>query len=136
MPLLFRESPLNSIWEGSGNVQCLDVLRAVQKTPAVLDAFFTEAQLAKGQNPLLDRWLDALHQDLRQSDELEYRSRELVDRMAMGIQAALLIQHAPGFVADAFCASRLGGNVHRNFGTLPRGIDCQALIERATPRAQ
>ena len=135
-PRLLRESPVNSIWEGSGNVQCLDVLRAVQKTPAVLDAFFTEAQLAKGQNPLLDRWLDALHQDLRQSDELEYRSRELVDRMAMGIQAALLIQHAPGFVADAFCASRLGGNVHRNFGTLPRGIDCQALIERATPRAQ
>ena len=134
-PRLFRESPVNAIWEGSGNVQCLDVLRAMHKAPEVVDAFFREAERAKGANALLDRWVAALRDDLRDPADLEYRARGVVDRMALAIQAALLVQHAPAFVSDAFCASRLADGGHRNYGTLPRGADCAAIIERATPRA-
>lgn len=134
-PRLFRESPVNAIWEGSGNVQALDVLRAVHKAPAVLDAFFAETARARGQHVQLDAMLDALHRDLRPGDDLEYSARDLVDRMALAIQAALLVEHAPAAVSDAFCASRLAGQGHRNYGTLPSGVDCRAIIERATPRA-
>ena len=134
-PRLFRESPVNAIWEGSGNVQCLDVLRAMQKTPEVIEAFFGEVAKAKGANATLDRWVVALRKELDDLADIEYRARDVVDRMALAMQAALLVQHAPGYVADAFCASRLAGGGHRNYGTLPRGVDCAAIIERATPRA-
>ncbi|MGZ5252413.1 MAG: isovaleryl-CoA dehydrogenase [Caldimonas sp.] len=134
-PRLFRESPVNAIWEGSGNVQCLDVLRAMHKTPAVVDAFFREFGLARGANAALDRWVQALHGELADPADAEYRARSVVDRMALALQAALLVQHAPAFVADAFCGSRLADGGHRNYGTLPRGVDCAAIIERATPRA-
>ena len=134
-PRLFRESPVNAIWEGSGNVQCLDVLRAMQKTPAVVDAFFREVGQARGANAALDGWVTALKKEFSDLSELEYRARGVVDRMALAIQAALLVQHAPAAVADAFCASRLGGEGHRNYGSLPRGVDCAAIIARATPRA-
>ncbi len=133
-PRLFRESPINAIWEGSGNVQCLDVLRAMQKTPEVMQAFTEEVALARGGNAALDRHLAALHQDFANRAELEFRARDLVDRMALALQAALLVQHAPAFVADAFCASRLAGAGLRNYGALPAGTDCAAIIERATPR--
>ncbi|MGC1819022.1 MAG: acyl-CoA dehydrogenase family protein [Casimicrobiaceae bacterium] len=135
-PRLFRESPINAIWEGSGNIQCLDVLRAMQKTPEVVTAFFREVGKAKGANTALDEWVGSLRSEFGDLADIEYRARGLVDRMALAIQAALLLQHAPGYVADAFCASRLavaGG--HRNYGTLPRGVDCSAIIERATPVA-
>jgi putative acyl-CoA dehydrogenase len=135
MPRLFRESPVNAIWEGSGNVQCLDVLRAMRKTPEVVDAFFAEVARARGANARLDRWLDALRRDLADHGEAEYRARDLVDRMALALQAALLLQHAPHGVGDAYCASRLADGGQRHYGTLPRGVDCAALIERATPRA-
>ena len=134
-PRLFRESPVNAIWEGSGNVQCLDVLRAMRKTPEVVDALFHEVAKAKGANASLDRWIDALWKDLGESADMEYRARSVVDRMALALQAALLVQHAPGSIADAFCGSRLADGGHRNYGTLPRGVDCAAIIERATPRA-
>jgi putative acyl-CoA dehydrogenase len=134
-PRLFRESPVNAIWEGSGNVQCLDVLRAMQKTPAVVDAFFREVGQARGANAALDGWVTALKKEFRDLSDLEYRARGVVDHMALAIQAALLVQHAPAAVADAFCASRLGGEGHRNYGSLPRGVDCAAIIARATPRA-
>jgi putative acyl-CoA dehydrogenase len=134
-PRLFRESPVNAIWEGSGNVQCLDVLRAMQKTPAVVDAFFGEVAKAKGANAALDRWVVALQNEFTHRDALEYRARDVVDRMALALQAALLAQHAPTFIADAFCGSRLASNGHHNYGALPRGVDCQAIIARATPRA-
>ena len=133
-PRLFRESPINAIWEGSGNVQCLDVLRAMQKTPEVLQAFNDEVALARGGNAALDRHLAALHKDFADPAELEFRARDLVDRMALALQAALLVQHAPSFVSDAFCASRLAGAGLRNYGALPAGPDCVAIIERATPR--
>jgi putative acyl-CoA dehydrogenase len=135
MPRLFRESPVNAIWEGSGNIQCLDVLRAMQKTPAVVEAFFDEVAKAKGACPTLDRWVGGLKKELNDLAEIEYRARDVVDRMAIAIQAALLLRHAPTYVADAFCASRLYDGGHRNYGTLPRGVDCAAIIERATPRA-
>jgi len=134
-PRLFRESPVNAIWEGSGNVQCLDVLRAMQKTPAVVDAFFREVGQARGANAALDGWVTALKKEFGDLSDLEYRARGVVDRMALAIQAALLVQHAPAAVADAFCASRLSGEGHRNYGSLPRGVDCAAIIARATPRA-
>ena len=136
MPRLFRESPINAIWEGSGNVQCLDVLRAMRKTPEVVDAFFAEVGRARGANARLDRWLDDLRRDLADPGEAEYRARGIVDRLALGLQAALLLQHAPHGVADAYCASRLADGGQRQYGTLPRGIDCAAIIVRATPRAQ
>ena len=135
MPRLFRESPVNAIWEGSGNVQCLDVLRAMQKSPQVVDAFFDEVGKARGANAALDRWVDTLKTSFGDRSDIEYRARDLVDRMALAIQAALLVQHAPPAVADAFCASRLASGGHRNYGTLPRGADCAAIIARATPRA-
>jgi len=135
MPRLFRESPVNAIWEGSGNVQCLDVLRAMQKTPAVVEAFFRELEGARGASALLDRWVVALQQELGDLADAEYRARDVVDRMALALQAALLLQHAPAAVSDAFCASRLAERSVRNYGTLPRGVDCAAIIARATPRA-
>jgi len=135
MPRLFRESPVNAIWEGSGNVQCLDVLRAMQKSPAAVEAFFTELGRARGADATLDAHVAALGKDLREPGELEFRARDLVDRMALAIQAALLLQHAPAAVAEAFCSSRLGSAAHHNFGTLPRGTDCGAIIARAWPGA-
>ena len=134
-PRLFRESPVNAIWEGSGNVQCLDVLRAMQKTPETVEAFFAEVAKAKGANETLDRYVGALRREFADRADLEYRARDVVDRMALAIQAALLVQHAPPMIADAFCASRLGASGHHNYGALPRGVDCAAIIERATPRA-
>ncbi|MBC6958274.1 MAG: isovaleryl-CoA dehydrogenase [Lautropia sp.] len=134
-PRLFRESPVNAIWEGSGNVQCLDVLRAMQKTPAVVGAFFAELAKARGANATLDRYVAALHKEFGDLAELEYRARDVVDRMALALQAALLVQHAPAAVADAFCASRLAASGHHNYGALPRGVDCAAIVARATPRA-
>ncbi|MFZ4551058.1 MAG: isovaleryl-CoA dehydrogenase [Aquabacterium sp.] len=134
-PRLFRESPVNAIWEGSGNVQCLDVLRAMQKTPAVVEAYFREVAKARGGNATLDRYVVALQKEFSDLADLEYRARDVVDRMALAIEAALLVQHAPHAVADAFCASRLASVGHHQYGTLPRGVDCAGIIARATPRA-
>jgi putative acyl-CoA dehydrogenase len=134
-PRLFRESPVNAIWEGSGNVQCLDVLRAMQKTPGVVGAFFGEVAKARGANATLDRYVAALHKAFTDVDELEYRARDLVDRMALALQAALLVQHAPASISDAFCGSRLAASGHHNYGALPRGVDCAAIVARATPKA-
>ena len=135
MPRLYREAPVNAIWEGSGNVQCLDVLRALSKTPAVVDAFFTEVALAKGAHTALDRYIAALATDLQDVRDLEYRARDVVDRMALALQASLLVRHAPAFVSDAFCHSRLGQLGHHSYGTLPRGVDAAAIIARATPQS-
>ncbi len=134
-PRLYREAPVNAIWEGSGNVQCLDVLRAMRKTPAVVSAFFAELAKARGGNAALDGWVRTLETEFADDSDLEFRARHVVDRMALAIQAALLVQHAPAQVADAFCASRLAGAGPRQYGTLPRGVDCAAIIERATPHA-
>jgi putative acyl-CoA dehydrogenase len=134
MPRLYRESPVNAIWEGSGNIQCLDTLRAIRKTPAVVQAYFDEVLGASGGHPSLDRHVTHLKADLRDSADIEYRARDLVDRMATILQAALLVQHAPGWVADAFCRSRLDGAGHHQYGALPAQVDFDRIIERAMPR--
>jgi putative acyl-CoA dehydrogenase len=133
LPRLFRESPVNSVWEGSGNVQCLDVLRAMEKSPAAVEAFFAEVGKARGASAALDGYVAALTNDLRHPAEIEYRARDIVDRMALALQAALLLQHAPDAVSEAFCRSRLASVGHHNYGALPRGVDCGAIIERARP---
>jgi len=135
MPRLYREAPVNTIWEGSGNVQCLDVLRALSKTPAVVDAFFAEVNQARGAQVLLDRHIAALASDLKDLADFEYRARDVVDRMALALQASLLVRHAPAFISDAFCHSRLEQLGHHNYGTLPRGVDSAGIIARATPKS-
>jgi putative acyl-CoA dehydrogenase len=135
MPRLFRESPVNAIWEGSGNVQCLDVLRALRKAPAALEAFFVEVEAARGAHAALDRLVATLLRDFGDHEEPEYRARALVDRMALALQASLMLRHAPGFVADAFCRSRLESVGQHQYGALPRGVDCARIISRAMPRA-
>lgn len=134
MPRLYREAPVNTIWEGSGNVQCLDVLRAISKTPAVLEAFFAEVGEARGANAALDHYVAGLAKEMGDLRDVEYRARDLVDRMALSLQASLLVRHAPSFVSDAFCQSRLQQTGHHNYGTLPRGVDCTAILARATPK--
>jgi putative acyl-CoA dehydrogenase len=131
MPRLFRESPINAIWEGSGNVQCLDVLRAMGREPATVEAFFAEVSQARGADPRFDRFLARLRQDIGDAQEMEYRSRDLVDRMALAMQASLLIRAGNAVVADAFCAGRLENRDSLNYGTLPAGVDCRAIIQRA-----
>ena len=133
MPRLYREAPVNAIWEGSGNVQCLDVLRAMAKTPVVLDAFFAEVRQAQGAHATLDRLNAELAKDLTDPRDLEFRARDLVDRMALALQASLLVRHAPSFVSDAFCLSRLAQRADHNYGTLARGVDAAAILVRATP---
>ena len=134
LPRLFRESPLNSIWEGSGNVNCLDALRALGREPESLEAFRAELDLARGANNDLDDALAVLEAELSDADELESRARGLVERMALCLQGSLLVRDAPAEVADAFCATRLGAQGGRAYGTLPRGVDAAVIVERHRPR--
>ncbi|MER6999038.1 acyl-CoA dehydrogenase family protein [Streptomyces sp. NPDC000410] len=131
MPRLLRESPLNSIWEGSGNVQALDVLRALRREPQALDAFLREIGQARGADHRLDRAIKGLLTELADLETAEVRARRLVERMALVLQGSLLVRWAPPAVADAFCASRLGGDWGAAFGTLPHGLDLAAVVERA-----
>ncbi len=136
LPRLYREAPVNAIWEGSGNVICLDVLRAMVREPESLVAFRAELRLARGGDARLDAALDALDVELGRREDAELRARGLVERMALALQAALLVRHAPSAVADAFCASRLAAEGGRGLvlGTLPAAVDCDALLDRACPR--
>jgi putative acyl-CoA dehydrogenase len=129
MPRLLRDSPLNSIWEGSGNVAALDVLRATVREPEGLPAFMAECELARGGNPLLDAHLDRLR-SATTSAEPQFEARRLVEELALALQASLLVRHAPPAAADAFCAGRLGQG-GRVYGTLPAGVDAPAIVERA-----
>jgi putative acyl-CoA dehydrogenase len=136
MPRLFRESPLNSIWEGSGNVQCLDVLRAMIKSPASLDAFFTEVEEGAVSEPRLEAYARALREELPgEVETIETRARRLVERMALALQGSLLVRYGDEAVADAFCASRLAGDWGQAFGTLPAGTDFARIIDRHQPVA-
>ncbi|MEU4221215.1 isovaleryl-CoA dehydrogenase [Actinoplanes sp. NPDC026623] len=133
LPRLYRDAPLNSIWEGSGNVQALDVLRAMRRDPGSLDAFRAEVAGAAGADGRLDAAAARLTALLGDGDDLETDARRVVERMALVLQGSLLVRHAPAAVADAFCASRLGGDWGHTFGTLPRGVDTTAIVERAMP---
>jgi putative acyl-CoA dehydrogenase len=133
MPRLYREAPLNSIWEGSGNVICLDVLRALHKEPQARDALVTELRLARGADRRLDRALEEAEAQLATPDESS--ARRLVESLALALQGALLARHAPPAMADAFCATRLAGDHGYAFGTLPAGVDAGAILARAWPAA-
>jgi putative acyl-CoA dehydrogenase len=131
LPRLYREAPLLSIWEGSGNVIALDVLRAMARGPEVVDAFFAEVALAHGMDGRLDAHVARLREDLGRLDAIETRARRLVERLALALQGALLVRHGTPAVADAFCASRLAGDHGLAFGTLPAGLEYDAIIDRA-----
>ncbi|GAA3979663.1 DNA alkylation response protein [Actinomadura viridis] len=133
MPRHYREAPLLSIWEGSGNVNALDVLRALAREPGTLDALLAELALAHGENEHLDRAVARLKEDLADTEEAQSRARRLVERIALALQGALLVRHAPPAVADAFCATRLGGDWGHAFGTLPRSVDTASVLTRALP---
>jgi putative acyl-CoA dehydrogenase len=130
MPRLYREAPLNSIWEGAGNIQALDLLRVLTREPDAVAAWRAEVEAAKGQDRRLDDALSAL--DLSASAGEPGQARVLAGTMAVLLQASLLIRHAPSAVADAFCASRLDGR-HGVYGALPAGLDVGAIVRRATP---
>ena len=134
MPRLFRESPLNSIWEGSGNVICLDVLRALARSPQALDVFVAEIEEAKGADPRLDTYVAEMKAELSDFEDIETRARRVVERMALALQGSLMVRFADPAVSDAFCGSRLTGDWGRAFGTLPAGVDTGAIIERHRPQ--
>ena len=135
MPRLYREAPLNGIWEGSGNVMCLDVLRALHREEAAVPALLAELDAARGANRALDATVAALKDDLADREDLELRARGVTERMAVALQGALLVRHAPAATADAFCVSRLGPRWSGAYGALPAGIDFDAIIERASGAA-
>jgi putative acyl-CoA dehydrogenase len=144
LPLLYRDAPLAGIWEGSGNVAALDVLRALVKEPEGLPAFISECRLAAGADRRLDehvteveRRTSALFSESSSSDfeqrmyDSQFTARRLVEDLGTALQGSLLLRHAPAAVADAFCAARLGGEGGRAYGTLPTGVDAKAIIDRA-----
>jgi putative acyl-CoA dehydrogenase len=133
LPRLYREAPVNSIWEGAGNVVCLDVLRAIEREPDALEALVAELQSARGAELRLDARLMRLNNLLADRGSLEPRARQLVEQLALALQASLLVRHAPAPVADAFCASRLSDSPGRQFGVLPAGLDLGAICARARP---
>jgi putative acyl-CoA dehydrogenase len=134
LPRLYRESPVNSVWEGAGNVNALDVLRAVARQPESLAALLAEIDLAAGAEPRLDVAVAELRRELADPADVELRARRLVERLALCLQGSLLVRHGAAAVADAFCASRLGGEGGRVYGTLPAGFRLAAIIERHRPR--
>ena len=133
MPRLYREAPLNSIWEGSGNVAALDTLRAMAKQPESVEAFFAEVEQASGADARLDDAVVRLRKALADTEALEYRARRIVESMALVLQASLLVRRGHPAVADAFCATRLGGDGGLVYGTLPPGVDTAAILDRARP---
>ncbi|MGI5438416.1 acyl-CoA dehydrogenase family protein [Streptomyces shenzhenensis] len=135
LPRLVRESPLNSVWEGAGNVQALDVLRALRREPQALDAFLLEVARARGADHRLDGAVKDLLTELGDLESVEGRARRLVERMALVLQGSLLVRYAPPEVADTFCASRLGGDWGSAFGTLPPSLDLASVVDRARPES-
>ena len=133
MPRLLRDSPLNGIWEGSGNVMSLDVLRAMSREPDGLPAFLAECELARGADARLDAHLDSLPATLQAlaGEDAQWLARRAVEDLALAFQASLLVRTAPAAVADAFCAGRLGDARGRVYGTLPAGVDADAVLARA-----
>ncbi|MEX3011137.1 acyl-CoA dehydrogenase family protein [Hoeflea sp. TYP-13] len=133
MPRLYREVPINSIWEGSGNVMCLDVLRAMFREEAAIPAVLGELELARGAHAKLDMAIDGVKDALSDQSDLELRARGVTEMMALALQGALLVRYAPSAVSDAFCASRLGSRWSGAYGALPANVDFDTIIERAMP---
>jgi len=133
MPRLYREAPLNSIWEGSGNVTALDAVRAMTRRPETIEAFFDEVRDSSGADPRLDHAAELLAKSLSDPDAVAYRARRLAEHLALVLQGSLLVRYAPSAVADAFCASRLERDWGGAFGTLGPGIDVEEVLARAVP---
>ena len=133
MPRIYRQMPLNSIWEGSGNIMCLDVLRAATKTPRAIELLYLELVAAQGGDARLDQFVGKLQAELTDTSDIETRARHITERLALALQGALLVRFAPHAVADAFCASRLNGDWGDTFGTLSINTDFDAIINRAMP---
>jgi len=132
MPRLYREAPVNAIWEGSGNVQCLDIARAIRRSPQTLQAYFAEVSSVRGESATLDRHVAALKDEMGDLTDFETRARDLCDRLALALQAATLIRAASP-VAEAFCRSRLDARGAHNYGALTR-VDCKAIVKRSAAR--
>jgi putative acyl-CoA dehydrogenase len=131
MPRLYREAPLVSIWEGSGNVAALDTLRAMVREPDAVEAFFGELELATGVDPRYDDALALVRKQFSDADDLQFRARRIVERMALALQGSLLLRYGSPAVSDAFNASRLSGDWGVAYGTLPAGLDTAAILGRA-----
>jgi putative acyl-CoA dehydrogenase len=135
MPRLYREAPLNSIWEGSGNVNALDVLRAIEREPESVTAFIAEVEEARGSDSRLDRSIAELKKQLSNGASVEAGARRLVERLAITLEGSLLVRYGDPAVADAFCVSRLGGEWGHSFGTLPQGLRTASIVQRHLPSA-
>lgn len=133
LPRLYRDIPVNSIWEGSGNIQCLDVLRSMRKQPESLEIIFAELESGTGLNDYFDKFVEKLKNEFTNLENPEYQARRLVEKFALALQAKCLLKTAPDFVAEAFCMARLSSENYLNFGTLPTGVDVMKIIERAKP---
>jgi putative acyl-CoA dehydrogenase len=131
MERLYREAPLNGIWEGTGNVICLDVLRAMRREPETVEVFLGEVAKARGGNAQLDAFAEDLAKRLANPAALEPVARRVVEMMAFALQASSLVRYSSPAVADAFCATRLAGDWGQAFGTMPQGLDTQAIVDRA-----
>lgn len=130
MPRLYREAPLMGIWEGSGNVSALDTLRAMATRPESVEVLFDELAKTAGQDPRLDRHVTMLQTDLQDFETIQYRGRKVAEDISLALQGALLVRHGHPAVAEAFLASRLGGQWGQAFGTLPTGLDLAPILER------
>jgi putative acyl-CoA dehydrogenase len=133
LPRIFRESPLNAIWEGSGNVIALDILRTLAREPGAFDAYRAEIEPARGGNATLDAAAAALFARIARGAIAEGEARMVAERLALVLQGALLVRCAAPAIADAFCATRLGGEGGRSFGTLPESVDLDAILSRQQP---
>ncbi len=133
LPRLYREMPVNSIWEGSGNVMCLDVLRALAREPEALDAIFAETHEAAAHEPRIATTLERARRELREDVHVEWRARRITEWLVLAVQASLLVRHAPAFVSEAFCASRLGVEHGGAFGTLASSARFTPILVRSAP---
>jgi putative acyl-CoA dehydrogenase len=134
LPRLYREAPVNSVWEGSGNVICLDVLRAMIKSPDSVEAYLVEVEAAARTERRLSLFVDHLKKEFTDLEGIEARARRLVEKMALALQGALLLQHGDPATAEAFVGSRLEGDWGHAFGTLPAGADSKRIVDRHRPR--
>lgn len=134
LPRLYRDAPLNSIWEGSGNVQCLEMLRAIKKDAGTLEMTLEEIRAARGANRYFDSFTEKLEREMTDTSQREARARRLAESLALALQGSLLVRHAPAQVSDAFCASRLARDAGLAFGTLPMGTAFERIIERSRPK--
>jgi putative acyl-CoA dehydrogenase len=131
MPRLFREAPLMGIWEGSGNVSALDTLRAMATRPECVEVLFAELDESTGQDPRLGSHVERLRQDLTDLDTIGYRARKVAEDISLALQGSLLVRHGHPAVAEAFLATRLGGQWGGAYGTMPAGLDLAPILERS-----